>query len=481
MEEKKHDNKTAHQQAKPSVKREEAGWGWRMAVNLCRLPLSLALIFSGFVKAIDPLGTQYKIGDYLEALHLEQYAPSWATLTTSVLLSAVEFCLGVFLLFAIRRRKVGRVIVAFMAIMTAITVWLWGWEPIKDCGCFGDAIHLTNGETLLKNLLLLAMAAVVAWKPFCMVRFISKTNQWIVINYTLLFILVSSALSLWYLPPFDFRPYHIGADIRKGMEIPAGAKQPKFETTFILEKGGVRKEFTLDNYPDSTWTFIDSKTVEVEKGYEPPIHDFSITDPATDDDLTEQVLADKGYTFVLVAPYLGRRHQFRRDRPHLRIRAGPPLRLHRPDGKRGQGRGPLARHHWRRIPVLHHRRDNAQDRHTEQPRAAAAAPRRGHQQVEPQRAAHRRGARQTFGEKRPGQDASRRGLPARDADRAVLRAAALRPDTGRPHLAVDEVGPTEEKAKQHAIGSGARAVAARPTGLRHKARPTFLHEISQSI
>lgn len=236
MEEKKHDNKTAHQQAKPSVKREEAGWGWRMAVNLCRLPLSLALIFSGFVKAIDPLGTQYKIGDYLEALHLEQYAPSWATLTTSVLLSAVEFCLGVFLLFAIRRRKVSRVIVAFMAIMTAITVWLWGWEPIKDCGCFGDAIHLTNGETLLKNLLLLAMAAVVAWKPFCMVRFISKTNQWIVINYTLLFILVSSALSLWYLPPFDFRPYHIGADIRKGMEIPAGAKQPKFETTFILEK-----------------------------------------------------------------------------------------------------------------------------------------------------------------------------------------------------------------------------------------------------
>ena len=182
----------------------------------------------------------------------------------------MEFCLGVFLLFAIRRRKVSRVIVAFMAIMTAITVWLWGWEPIKDCGCFGDAIHLTNGETLLKNLLLLAMAAVVAWKPFCMVRFISKTNQWIVINYTLLFILVSSALSLWYLPPFDFRPYHIGADIRKGMEIPAGAKQPKFETTFILEKGGVRKEFTLDNYPDSTWTFIDSKTVEVEKGYDPP-------------------------------------------------------------------------------------------------------------------------------------------------------------------------------------------------------------------
>ena len=197
----------------------------RIAVNLCRLLLAVVLIFSGYVKATDPLGTQYKIQEYAEAIGCARLLPDFVTLGTSVLLSAIEFSLGIFLLFAIRRRKVSRVIVAFMAIMTAITVWLWGWEPIKDCGCFGDAIHLTNGETLLKNLLLLAMAAVVAWKPFCMVRFISKTNQWIVINYTLLFILVSSALSLWYLPPFDFRPYHIGADIRKGMEIPAGAKQ----------------------------------------------------------------------------------------------------------------------------------------------------------------------------------------------------------------------------------------------------------------
>lgn len=287
-----------------SLKREEATTAWRIAVNACRFPLALALIFSGFVKAIDPLGTQYKIGDYLEALHWEQYVPSWATLSTSVLLSTVEFCLGIFLLFAIRRRRVSRVIVVLMAVMTAITVWLWGWNPIQDCGCFGDAIHLTNGQTLLKNLALLAMAVVVAWKPFCMMRFISKTNQWIVINYTMLFALLTAGLSLWYLPPFDFRPYHIGADIRKGMEIPKGAKLPKLETTFILEKGGVRKEFTLDNYPDSTWTFIDSKTVEVEKGYEPPIHDFSITNEASGEDITAKVLAHKGYTFVLVAPYL---------------------------------------------------------------------------------------------------------------------------------------------------------------------------------
>lgn len=305
MEEKAHDNSGTTDAPKADSPREKTiGRAWRTAVNVCRIPLALAFIFSGFVKAIDPLGTQYKIGDYLEALHLEQHIPTWATLSASVLLSLLEFCLGIFLLFAIRRRVVSRMIVVFMAFMTAVTVWLWGWNPISDCGCFGDAIHLSNGQTLLKNIILLAMAVVVARKPLGMVRFVSKTNQWIVINYTVLFALASSALSLWYLPLFDFRPYHIGANIRKGMEIPKGAKLPKLETTFILEKGGVRKEFTLDDYPDSTWTFIDSKTVEVEKGYEPPIHDFSITNAETGDDITQRVLADKGYTFLLIAPYL---------------------------------------------------------------------------------------------------------------------------------------------------------------------------------
>jgi triosephosphate isomerase len=106
------------------------------------------------------------------------------------------------------------------------------------------------------------------------------------------------------LPEFDFRPYHVGADIRKGMTIPPDAKQPKFETTFIMEKNGQRKEFTLDNYPDSTWKFIDSKTVQTEKGFEPEIHDFSIQDKKTGEDITREVIDRKGYTFLLIAPHL---------------------------------------------------------------------------------------------------------------------------------------------------------------------------------
>jgi triosephosphate isomerase len=105
------------------------------------------------------------------------------------------------------------------------------------------------------------------------------------------------------LPMFDFRPYYIGANIKKGMEIPEDAQQPKFETTFILEKDGVRKEFSLENYPDSTWIFIDSKTVQTEKGYVPPIHDFVIELNGTED-ITEEVLNDSGYTFLLISPHL---------------------------------------------------------------------------------------------------------------------------------------------------------------------------------
>ncbi|EKY02890.1 DoxX family protein [Hoylesella saccharolytica F0055] len=273
-------------------------------INICRLLLAGTFIFSGYVKAIDPLGTQYKINDYLAAVHLAGVVPDWITLTASIGISALEFSLGIFLLFAIQRRLTSKLVLGFMGVMTFITLWIAIENPVKDCGCFGDAIQLSNTQTLLKNIVLLISAGVVAYRPLMMLRFVSKSNQWIVTNYTLVFIVVSSVICLYNLPMFDFRPYHIGADIRKGMEIPKDAPQPKYETTFIMSKGGVTKEFTLDNYPDSTWTFVDSKTVQTEAGYVPPIHDFSIQDITTGEDFTEQILARKGYTFLLISPHL---------------------------------------------------------------------------------------------------------------------------------------------------------------------------------
>lgn len=274
-----------------------------VALYVARTVVGLTFILSGFVKAIDPLGTQYKIQDYLAAIPPSLSLPDMLTLLMSVSLSMVEFTLGAFMLTAISRRVTSRLTLLFMVVMTAVTVWIYIADPVKDCGCFGDALTLTNLETLLKNIVLLALAALVAWRPTHIGRLMSRSNQMLLGQMLMVTPVALSFWCLYDLPLIDFRPYHIGADIKAGMEIPEGAEQPVFDTTFIMEKDGERREFTLDNYPDSTWTFVDSKTVTVKEGYVPPIHDFSIT-AADGEDITDMVLGREGYTFLLISPDL---------------------------------------------------------------------------------------------------------------------------------------------------------------------------------
>lgn len=295
------ENEHISQQSASSWKR----WGVGVLVNISRLVLAVTFIFSGFVKAIDPLGFQYKIQDYLGAItdaYSSGFIHDWGTLMAAVALSAFEFILGINLLFAISRRLTTKIVWLFMLVMTGLTVWIFIANPVSDCGCFGEAIVLTNGETLLKNIVLLALATLLAWKPLNMVRLISRQNAWIVSNFSALSILAMSVYCLYKLPIVDFRPYHVGANITKGMEIPEGAEQPKFDTKLIYEKNGKRKEFTMENIPDSTWTFIDSESKQISEGYVPPIHDFSIL--YNEEEITEDILSDPSYTFLLIAPHL---------------------------------------------------------------------------------------------------------------------------------------------------------------------------------
>ena len=271
-------------------------------VNLCRFVIAATFIFSGYVKAIDPLGTLYKLQDYAAAMSLDGILPDWALLIIAIALGAIEFSLGVCMFFAVRRRLVSRIVLGFMAAMTLLTIWIFAADPVKDCGCFGDAIVLTNGETLLKNIVLVACAALVAWHPTAMTRFVSKTNQWIVRYYTVAYIVLTSIYCLYTLPIFDFRPYRVGTNIREGMEIPEGAEQPEFKTEFVMRKNGETRVFTLDNYPDSTWEYVETNTTQTRKGYEPPIHDFSISRIETSEDITDTILNNKGYTFLLISP-----------------------------------------------------------------------------------------------------------------------------------------------------------------------------------
>ena len=262
--------------------------------------LGATFVFSGFVKAVDPLGTYYKIQDYLTAFGMQQLLPDIVPLLMSVLLAVLEFAVGMHLLLGIKRRLTTRLALLIMLMMTPLTFYLALTNPISDCGCFGDALVLTNWQTFGKNVVLLTCAIVVFITPWNMVRFLTKKMEWTLSNYSVVFALVLAGYCLATLPIIDFRPYKIGNNIREGMEIPEGAKPTVFDTRFIMEKDGVKQTFTVDNYPDSTWTFVSAETVVVEKGYEPPIHDFVMESLETGEDITDEMLDDPGYTFLLV-------------------------------------------------------------------------------------------------------------------------------------------------------------------------------------
>ena len=275
-----------------------------LAVNVCRIVLAVTFVFSGFVKIVDPKGTQYKFVDYIQAFGWEAWVPEFVPLALAISLAVFEFCVGINMFFGMRRRFTSWLYLLFMLVMTPLTLYLWLTNPVEDCGCFGDAITLTHAETFIKNIVLLFMSWVVFRYFRLMTRFISERNQWTISLYSIVFGLILACVSLYRLPVFDFRPYHVGADLKAAMEIPEGLEGPVYETTFVMEKDGVREEFALEDYPDDTWTFIESKTKMVSEGFIPEIHDFSIILTPEGEDITMNVLADTSYTFLLIAPHL---------------------------------------------------------------------------------------------------------------------------------------------------------------------------------
>ena len=269
-------------------------------VNVSRLLLSVTFILSGTVKLIDPKGTEYKIQDYLAALGFGDTLFASIPLLLAVLFSACEFVMGIYMLFGIQRRMTSPTMILFLVIMTPLTFYLAIANPIADCGCFGDAIKLTNWQTFGKNVVLLMAAIVVLRYYRLMKRAMTKRHQWTVSIYTWTFAFVFASINLYYLPIVDFRPYHIGADLKKAL-----TSDVQYVTTFILEKDGVQKEFTLEDYPDSTWTFIDSKTTVLgEPSKDSGIETLQMLSVETGEDITPQLLLDTGYVFLLVAPYL---------------------------------------------------------------------------------------------------------------------------------------------------------------------------------
>jgi hypothetical protein len=275
----------------------------KISVIISRIILGLVFIFSGIVKAIDPLGTAYKFQDYFQAFNIAFLKD--LALPLSVLLCLAEFISGFSILSGMRLRAGIWSTFLLLVIFTPVTFILALTNPVSDCGCFGDAIHLTNWQTFGKNIILFLLWAVVFYGRNQPGKTFSLKTEWSVIMGASVLFIGFCVLNLRYLPAIDFLPYKKNVKIADKMVVPEDATADQYQTTFIYEKDGVREEFSLDNYPadDSTWKFIDQKSVLLKKGYEPPIHDFLIT--AMDgEDLTDNILSHKGYTLLMITKKL---------------------------------------------------------------------------------------------------------------------------------------------------------------------------------
>jgi uncharacterized membrane protein YphA (DoxX/SURF4 family) len=267
---------------------------------LIRIIIGLVFIFSGTVKAIDPLGSAYKFHDYFQAFNISFL--DMMSLPLAIFLCATEFLAGFSVLTGFRLKTGIRLVMLLMLIFTPLTLVLALTNPVSDCGCFGDAIQLTNWQTFWKNIILLTGVIVLYPGIKQVKKGLETSSEWIWLTIAGSLFILFTGYNLKYLPIIDFLPYKTGVRIADKMIIPEGAPADIYETTFIYEKDGNRREFDLKNYPanDTSWKFIDQKSVLIRQGYKPPIHDFSITG-AEGEDLTQQVLSDTGYTLLMIA------------------------------------------------------------------------------------------------------------------------------------------------------------------------------------
>ena len=266
-----------------------------------RILIAFVFIFSGFVKAIDPLGFTYKIEDYLHSFGGIFADLAVLAFPTAVALSTLELALGLCLLFNIQKQITLLLTLAFMGVMTPLTLYIAIKNPVTNCGCFGDALVITNWETFFKNVVFITIAIILFVFRDKISSSIKSKTQWLLLGGFVVFGIGLSVYSVNHLPMIDFLPYKVGVNITEAMRIPEGAPSDKYETIFIYEKAGEQKEFTLENYPkgDASWKFVDQKSKLISKGFEPKIHDFSITN-SDNEEITEDVLTYDGDTYLVM-------------------------------------------------------------------------------------------------------------------------------------------------------------------------------------
>ena len=277
----------------------------KLLIIFFRIVIGAIFIFSGFVKGIDLAGSAIKFEDYFVAFGMDFLIP--VSLPLAIFLVSTEFIIGISLLFGFRTYWGAWGVLIFMSVFTPLTFVLALFNPVSDCGCFGDAIVLTNWQTFWKNVVLMIMVLAIFYYRKKFKTVYPAITDWSILVVIFVLFTGFSLYNYHHLPMIDFRPYNAGTNIPENMYIPADAPVDEYETILIYEKDGIRKEFDLENFPwqDSTWSFVEQKSILIKEGYKPPIHDFTIATPAGND-ITDIVLSDESYSFFLVSSDLAR-------------------------------------------------------------------------------------------------------------------------------------------------------------------------------
>ena len=269
-------------------------------IIICRILIGIVFIYSGFVKGVDPLGSTLKFIDYFVAFGVGFLEP--IAFPLAILMCTAEFVIGICLLSGIRIKFATWAALLLMSFFTPLTLVAAIYNPVSDCGCFGDAIILTNWQTFWKNIIIIIPVIFIFLFRKKIKPIYNNFTEWSIAGIAFLFLVFVSIYSYRHLPLIDFRPYKVGANIPEQMKIPEDAESDIYETILYYEKNSVVKAFTLENYPweDTTWTFVDQESKLIKEGYIPPIHDFNII-TLDGIEITDKVLNDNNYSFLLVA------------------------------------------------------------------------------------------------------------------------------------------------------------------------------------
>lgn len=274
----------------------------KVALWISRILFGIVFLFSGFVKAIDPLGSAYKFQDYFLAFDIE-----WLfslALPLAVLLSTLEFVVGAAVLLGIKMRWSAIAGLLFMLFFTPLTLYIAIKNPVPDCGCFGDALIISNWDTFYKNIVILIASIIIFIYRNKIKPLVSETGDWYLLGITTLLITGISVYCLRYIPIIDFRPWKVGNNVNE--LVVATPEVADIYLIFENKETGETREYPATDYPwndpqwMAEWEFKDQRREVIVPYQEALIGNFYIQDEYGDD-YTEAYISNPDFQLIVVA------------------------------------------------------------------------------------------------------------------------------------------------------------------------------------